>query len=87
MFYSCAQSFVVVLIVCIKILQKYKLFRKNMAESAGGLSVPSRESVHKRVNKGKKYEHKRTVSTGLAKKKSKVQKTKQKISHQNTYVK
>jgi hypothetical protein len=58
-----------------------------MVESAGGLSVPNGEYVHKRVNKGKKYEHKTTVSTKLAKKKSKEQKTKQKISHQNTYVK
>jgi hypothetical protein len=51
-----------------------------MTESAGGLSIPSRESVHKRVNKGKKNEHKTTVSTKLAKKKSKVQKSKQIIS-------
>jgi hypothetical protein len=58
-----------------------------MAKSAGGLNVPNVESLHKRVNKGKKYEHKTTVSTKLAKKKSKVQKTKLKISHQNTYVK
>lgn len=71
MFYSCAQSFVIVLIVCTKILQKYKLFRKNMTESAGDLSVPNKESIHKRVNKGKKNKHKKTVSTKLAKKKSK----------------
>jgi len=58
-----------------------------MNESAGGLSIPSRESVHKRVNNGKKNEHKKTVSTKLAKKKSKVQKNKQIISYQNTSVK
>jgi SET domain-containing protein len=58
-----------------------------MTESPGGLSIPNRESVHKRFNKGKKNEHKKTVSTKLAKKKSKVQKSKQIISHQNTFVK
>jgi hypothetical protein len=58
-----------------------------MNESAGGLSIPSRESVHKRVNNRKKNEHKKTVSTKLGKKKSKVQKNKQIISYQNTSVK
>jgi hypothetical protein len=58
-----------------------------MTESAGGLSIPNRKSVHKSVNKGKKMEHKKVVSTKLAKKKSKVQKSKQIISHQNISVK
>jgi len=58
-----------------------------MTESAGGLSIPNRESVHKKVNKGKKNEQMKTVSTKLAKKKSKVQKSKQIISHQNISVK
>jgi hypothetical protein len=58
-----------------------------MTESAGGLGIPDRQSVHKRVNKGKKNEHKKIVSTKLAKKKSKVQKSKQIISYQNTSVK
>jgi len=58
-----------------------------MTEPAGGLSIPNRESVNKRVIKGKKNEQLKTVSTRLAKKKSKVQKSKQIISHQNTFVK
>jgi len=58
-----------------------------MTESAGGLSMPNRKSIHKRLNKGKKNEQMKTVSTKLAKKKSKVQKSKQIISHQNTFVK
>jgi len=58
-----------------------------MTEPAGGLSTPNRESVHKRVNKGKKNQHTKIVSTKLAKKKSKVQKRKQILSHQNTRVK
>jgi hypothetical protein len=58
-----------------------------MTESAGGLSMPNRESIHRRVKKGKKNEHMKIVSTKLAKKKSKVQKSKLTISHQNTSVK
>jgi hypothetical protein len=57
-----------------------------MTESAGDLSVPNKESIHKRINKGKKNKHKKTVSTKLAKKKSKAQKTKQIFSCQNTSV-
>jgi hypothetical protein len=47
-----------------------------MTEPAGGLSIPNRESVNKRDIKGKKNEQMKTVSTKLAKKKSKVQKSK-----------
>jgi len=67
--------------------KKCKLSRKNMTKSAGGLSIPKGKSVHKSVNKGKKIEHKKVVSTKLAKKKLKVQKSKQIISHQNISVK
>ena len=58
-----------------------------MPESAGSLNITNRESVYKRVNKGKKNEPKKIISTKLAKKKSKVRKSKQIISHQNTSVK
>jgi hypothetical protein len=70
-FYNCSQS--VILNFCAKILQKCKLFKKNKTESVGAVSVPNPESVQTMANKGKKMEHKKTISTKLANK-SKVQK-------------